>query len=557
MTTLRISRHLARAAGLALIFTIAACGGGGGAANPLANPHITITWPERTRDGDVPAPGSAMSASVYIEGVNTGANCTVYITRDDNTSLHTGQYPIGQPWPQVPAHVTSTFFSEPNQGGSIVGIATADVDPSGGDFNIINISLVNSVKSVKVIEPTSVAVSSTPTQLLFEADGNGATVIPVTPGSAHWTLVSGSGGNLTPDGKLTANQAGTFVVKVTVDGVTSPDKTVTATEGGGSQITFEDLGSADAKECTGTGAGGNGIVAGYYMPMAQPLQSHAAFWVDGVRTDAHPGTNYSSIINATSGTNAVGNISPTGSSFQAGTFSMGGFVNLDPTGNYSDAFGVDGGTQVGMKGRKACMWTGTPQSYVDLHPADWRESYATGVSGSNIVGWVTSVPMIPGSKAVIWTGANHQLTYLDPPGFRGSKALAISGNTIGGYYTINDGLSSMHACIWPTVSTNVIDLNPSFAGGSNVTGLSGTVAVGWYALPNNDQIYRACIWNGTSSSFIDLNALLGSNYPGGSQALSIAPELGGFQVVGYTRSKVGQPAGNRLIIWHVPTTALH
>ena len=544
-------------AGYILFLTLLACGGGGGSVGPtIENPTIRITWPARTRDEAIPAPGSALSVHVAIEGVNTGANCDVYITRDDNTSLHTGQYPIGQPWTHEPARITSTFFSGPNQTGDIVGIATGDVDASGNDFNLINISLVNNVKSCKVIPPTTVGVGSTPTQLLFEADGSGGTVVAVSPGSAKWTLISGNGATLTADGLLSATQAESLVVKVVVDGVSSVNTTITATEGQTGQVTFDDLTAINSAGSFGYTSGGAGIAGGSITTSANPLHSHAAIWSNNALQDCNPQGKYSSIINAMDGVTGVGNFSPEGSTFHAAILTNGGYVDLAPSDTYSEALGISGSIQVGQKGRKACLWNGTSDSFVDLHPDPWRESYATGVSGSNVCGWVTSTPTIPGAKAVLWSGANHTLTYLDPSGYRGSAAYAVSGNTEGGTFTQNDASSSIHACLWHGTADSVVDLNPSFAGGSKVQGLYGDVAVGWYVLPNNDQIYRACIWNGSSSRFIDLNAVLGSNYTTGSQAVSISPEQGGYQVVGWAKTKDDQTYGGRIIVWHVPSTAL-
>ncbi|MBI1332114.1 MAG: hypothetical protein GC165_04455 [Armatimonadetes bacterium] len=546
-----------RLLGYAALLTLLACGGGGETVGPtIENPTVSITWPARTRDdGAIPAPGSALSAHVYIEGVNTGANCDVYITRDDNTSLHTGRYPIGQPWTHEPARITSTFFSGPNQTGDIVGVATGDVNATGNNFNLINFSLTNTVKSCKVIPPTTVSVGSTATQLLFEADGDQSTVVAVSPGSAKWTLVSGSGATLTPDGLLTATVAGTLTVKVTVDGIASQNTTITATEGSIGQVTFEDLSSADAAVAAGTASPGSGTIGGYFSYEFAPEHDRAAIWSNGERQDCHPTGMYSSIINAMDGDVGAGTISPNGSSFSAAIITHGGYVNLCPT-DFSEALGISGSTEVGHKIRKACLWMGSAASYVDLHPSEWRESYATAISGSNIVGWVTSTPTIPGSKAVMWTGTDHTLAYLDPTGYSGSAAYAVSGNTEGGTFTQNDASKSIHACLWHGSADSVVDLNPSFAGGSQVLGLSNDVAVGWYVLPNNDQIYRACIWNGTSSHFVDLNAALGSSYITGSQALSVSPELGGYQVVGWAKSKEGETYGRRVIVWHVPSSLL-
>lgn len=536
-----------------MLLTLFACGGATPIGETIDNGTISITWPARTRDS-IPAPGSAMSAQVsIIGGAVGGGNVEVFITRDDNVGLHTGQYPIGQKMTHAPTRFHSVFFSEPNQGGSIVGVADGDIDASGNNAILININLSKAVKSVKVIEPTTVVVSNTPTQLYFEADGEGNVAVPVSLGSGKWTLVSGTGSSLAPDGLLTTNAPGTLVVKVTVDGITSPNKTIIVTEETSGQITFEDLTSSDSYGSFANGSGGQNVVAGGYLTTTNTLDQHAAFWVDGVRQDVHPGGTNKSVINALSGTSGAGNFSPNGSTFHAAIFTPGGYVDLDPTGNYSDALATDGGTQVGQKGRKACRWTSTPESYMDLHPSNWRESYATGVSGTTVVGYISNVPL-GGVKAVKWTAPNWDMVDLDPSGSDGSRAHAVSGNKIGGLVYIGN---NWHACTWTGTAASMVDLNPSIAGNSNVLGLSGNVAVGYYVNLINDGKPRACIWNGTSSSFIDLNAVLGSEYIYGSEARSISAVPGGYQVAGIAVSKVNGTHGNRVIVWHIPSSALH
>src|SRR5438128_753180 len=92
--------------------------------------------------------------------------------------------------------------------------------------------------------------------------------------------------------------------------------------------------------------------------------------------------------------------------------------------------------------RRACdrgLW-------VELQPVKWNESYATGVSGTTISGWLSNVPQ-GGTQAVMWTGANSTMVSLDPQGFQGSYAYAVSGGTVGGTFTQNDGPHSLHACV--------------------------------------------------------------------------------------------------------------
>src|SRR2546421_8687195 len=44
-------------------------------------------------------------------------------------------------------------------------------------------------------------------------------------------------------------------------------------------------------------------------------------------------------------------------------------------------WGTDGGSQVGGVDGHAALWRGTAESMVDLHPAGFTSSWATGVAG--------------------------------------------------------------------------------------------------------------------------------------------------------------------------------
>ena len=508
---------------------------------------VRILWPERTRD-DVPSPGSAMSCHVFIEGgAVTGANVDVFITRDSNTGLHFGEYPIGTPITSGQHPFTSTFFAEPDQNGDVVGLAHGFV--VNGVFK--DIVLDNSVRSVKVIEPTTFQVSNTPAQMLFEADGIGNTVVAVLPGSDHWTLESGSGSTLSPDGLLTTTTAGSLTVKVTVDNVSSPSTAVTVTEAPIDKVTYEDLTGSGTVGAVANFVGDQNIVGGFYIPAATPTVSHAAFWSNGTRIDVNPPGIEGSTITAGSASVGVGNYIPSGGKFHAAIFTTGGLVDLDPDGNYSGAAGVAGTTVVGQSGRKACKWTGGEHTFVNLHPGTYRESYATGTTGDATVGWATNSPN-PGTDAILWTGETNQMVILSPSSL-GAKALCISQGTQGGYFIAN-GKGDAHACIWHGTAASYIDLNPSFAGISQVNAVLGDVAVGLYRNPPpiNDQMDQACMWNGSSSKFLNLKDVLPSTF-GSCQATSITAEPGGYAVAGWAYSNLQYHA----ILWHVPASLLN
>jgi hypothetical protein len=130
------------------------------------------------------------------------------------------------------------------------------------------------------------------------------------------------------------------------------------------------------------------------------------------------------------------------------------FASLSPTGfSYSEATGVLGSQQVGYGvtfdfGRRAMLWSGTPESRVDLHPAGYVSSQAMGVSGGVQVGFGTPIGS-PNSHALLWTGTPESVVELNqflPDGFTGAVARAVdSDGNIVGFAT---GPGVQHAVMW-------------------------------------------------------------------------------------------------------------
>lgn len=527
-----------------------ACGGGGEAIDTsgiVTDAKVTIIWPERSRD-HIPAPGSALSAAILAQGAAPGGgNVQIFITREDNVSLHTGEYPIGQPMTHAPHNFTSTFFSEEHQGGEIVGEANGQITWNGNTAVWTIIDFTQNVKSVKVLGPKTVAVGPTPTQLTFEADGTPGHTVPVTPGSAHWTLVSGAGATLTADGKLTAPQAGTITVKVTVDGITSSNTDITATTGAVDHVTFEDRYDVSG-EAEMTVAAAPGLIGGAHYVNDFP---HACVWTATGFHEVHPTSERASWINAGSGGTWGGWSATDGFNGRPALFG-GGLTLL--SNNDGQVLGMEGDTQVGILPRQAAVWKGTIASFKSIHQDPWRESYAQAISGGTIAGYLDDTPVGP-RHAAIWEGPNHVVKDLHPSGAQYSALYAISGNTQGGYVLFNP---NYHAALWHGTAASVIDINPSIASNSLIYGLTGDVAVGYYIPVINDSKEHACIWNGSASKFIDLNAVLGADYDFGSRAVGVVAEPGGYMVVGSSeRTLSNQSGGRHPIIWHVPSSLLN
>jgi len=183
-------------------------------------------------------------------------------------------------------------------------------------------------------------------------------------------------------------------------------------------------------------------------------------------------------------------------------------VNLHPVGHpevfNSYLTGIEGGQQVGyvrVQGavpvtNHAALWSGTPESFVDLHPDGATISSAVSVSNGKQVGtaYFGSVP-----RPSLWTGTAASWVDLTPPGSSAGSALGASG-------TQQVGQVGSHAGRWSSTAGSWVDLNPSAATESTAWDTDGTQQVGYVYLSNGGNgNSRASVWNGTAGSWVDLH----------------------------------------------------
>ena len=150
-------------------------------------------------------------------------------------------------------------------------------------------------------------------------------------------------------------------------------------------------------------------------------------------------------------------------------------VDLNPAGfSTSAAYGVSGGQQVGSgltgASEHALLWTGTAESVVDLHPAGYRHSRALGVAGCQQVGLAVD-PTTTNNHAMLWTGTADSAVDLHsflPPVWTMSVATGIDadGNIVG--WACCDGAGGGHAMLWtPSIAAD------DTGGGDTRTGHTG------------------------------------------------------------------------------------
>ena len=133
-------------------------------------------------------------------------------------------------------------------------------------------------------------------------------------------------------------------------------------------------------------------------------------------------------------------------------------TNLHPSGpnaSHSSQAQAAGGQQVGYVkpsvGRnRAAMWSGTADSYVDLHPNGALDSVAWGGGDGQQVGSVLSGVLGEGNHATLWTGSASSRVDLHPAGWASSIAVAARGGQQVGRGTFN-ATTFTAAILWKTL----------------------------------------------------------------------------------------------------------
>jgi hypothetical protein len=189
------------------------------------------------------------------------------------------------------------------------------------------------------------------------------------------------------------------------------------------------------------------------------------------------------------------------------------------------ASGISGNRHVGTKfipplQDRAQMWVDGSSVAIELHPAGFRYSWATGVFDNHQVGH-GAIQFL--SHALLWNGTAESVVDLHPANFLHSNALAVGESSQVGI-AWNDSQADPHAILWHGTSESAVDLHPDNWDWSHATGVSGDKQVGWGG-SYGPKGSHAILWSGSPDSFVDLNP------PGAAR--SWATGIHGSSQVGY------------------------
>jgi hypothetical protein len=193
--------------------------------------------------------------------------------------------------------------------------------------------------------------------------------------------------------------------------------------------------------------------------------THAVLWTDvggvAVPTDIHPPNYIESAVKAVSGGRQVG----AGTTVLPYTYPPRipppPYVGLNPLAwpwEILDFAGyVDPGIQAPI-GTHALLWLGAPDTVIDLHPAAYFYSYASGISGDQIVG--TGHAFDSTNHALLWEGMPLLAPVsLHPAGYTQSFGAATNGSKQVGF-GMRSGTSQYHALVWSGTAASAVDLHP-------------------------------------------------------------------------------------------------
>lgn len=276
-----------------------------------------------------------------------------------------------------------------------------------------------------------------------------------------------------------------------------------------------------------------------------PEDSHAFLWTGNspLPIDLHPANWTHSWATSTNGTQQAGYVdgqNPPYSGRRAALWSgtPESLVLLWPLSEWgqSEVSSIAGNQQVGYLDRSFCgtggidggggctyhihasLWSGTAESWVDLHPTAFvganapgdQRSKAFDTDGTSQVGYVDLLLPLGGGSytsethAVLWHGTGQSAIDLHPQGWDVSYAYGVKNNTQVGYGIQTAGFSSITAFVWHGSAESRVSL-----GEATVLDTNGATHVGAIGVDNSSHAFR---WDGDSGSGFDLNTLLPPGY---------------------------------------------
>lgn len=210
---------------------VSGCGGGGGTSSPpppgikLTRVFETVNWPARSRD--ITALSSALSVNIVMtNAAEAGTDFVWNIDRGSTTTSFAQRYTSTTTAKVGTWDVTVKLMTLAGGQGSVVAQASGTATITENGTGLPAMSLTTKIAKVTVSGNRNIPVGQ-PKDLPFSATDAGGNVIPVSVGSAIWTVVVGQESVQFVNGQAKGLANGTATVKATVDGITSDPAFIT------------------------------------------------------------------------------------------------------------------------------------------------------------------------------------------------------------------------------------------------------------------------------------------------------------------------------------------
>lgn len=208
--------------------------------NGTANVKLDIHWPQRSRA--VGSLSSALSLKLTMRTANPDGSDFVFVVNRGTNLADFVSHSVSPTPAKVGLWIMNLRgYSQPDATGTLVGIADVQAPFQADGTGVPDIDLAGVIKSVTTPLSQCVPLGS-PKDLLFkplDAQGN---LVLVTPGSAVWTIVSGSENLQLVNGQAVGQAVGVAQCKVTIDGRVSGTAPVAISDGSTPCYQVDDLG---------------------------------------------------------------------------------------------------------------------------------------------------------------------------------------------------------------------------------------------------------------------------------------------------------------------------
>jgi len=238
-------------------------------------------------------------------------------------------------------------------------------------------------------------------------------------------------------------------------------------------------------------------------------QMHAMLWSGSADTavDLNPAGCVSSIARGVNAMMQVGSASCPGEHALLWRGAPDNFVDLNDGASSSRAYATTDATQGGMfllGGGRAAIWAGSPDTVTLLHPAGSSASEVHGVFGGQQAGFAQFGNSL---HAMLWSGTPDSAVDLGPSSaYQDAQADAISADQQAGYVVTFD--LGRHAALWTGSADSLVDLNPSGFSNTQATAVLNDQQVGFGFGTATGGHTHALVWSGTASSVLDLHQFL-------------------------------------------------